>query len=203
MTEPKLIPTSEKLIFIGMLGGPGSGKSSQCRLLAQTFKVEHVSVGDLLWAEMNREGSPHAATIRGNMMEGTIGSKELTVGLLKSHIRQRLEHGMRAFIIDGFPRDIVQLQHFEVEVGALECLIHLDCPNETLMHRLSPRGRFDDQVETIRGRLRTFNTITSEAIEYFRGEGKLKVLNGDQAMEMVQEQLRGIIEGVAELRQTS
>ncbi|KAM6525729.1 hypothetical protein FALCPG4_011263 [Fusarium falciforme] len=219
MAEPKLIPTSEKLILIGMLGGPGSGKSSQCRLMAQTFKVEHVCVGELLRAEMNREGSPHAATIRGNMMKGTIGPKELTVGLLKSHIRQRFEQGMRAFIIDGkctpsnllypttalrsgFPRNVLQLQHFEIEVGVLQWLLYLDCPEETLTQRLLPRGRFDDHTETIQERLRTFNMSTSEVIEYFRGQGKLKVLNGEQTMATVHEQLKGVISEVAELRQT-
>ncbi|RSM04332.1 hypothetical protein CEP52_006864 [Fusarium oligoseptatum] len=219
MTEPKLIPTSEELILIGMLGGPGAGKSSQCRLLAQMFEVEHVSVGDLLRAEMNREGSQYAAIIRGNMMEGTIGPKELTVGLLKSHIRQRVEQGMRVFIIDGkythltlfystltlrpgFPRNLLQLQHFEVEVGAFKWLIYLDCPEETLMQRLLPRGRFDDGVETIRGRLRTFRMITSEVIEYFQVDGRLKALNGDQTMATVHEQLTGVVSEVAELRQT-
>lgn len=220
MTEPKLIPTSDKPVLIGMLGGPGSGKSSQCRLLAQTFKVEHVSVGDLLRAEMDREGSPHGATIRGNMMKGTIGPKELTVGLLKSHIHQRFKQGMRVFIIDGkcnpskllysttalrsgFPRNVLQLQHFETEVGALQCLLYLDCPEDTLMQRLLPRGRFDDHAETIQGRLRTFNMSTVEAIEYFRGQGKLKVLDGEQAMATVHKQLKGVISEVAELRQIS
>ncbi|KAH7232101.1 P-loop containing nucleoside triphosphate hydrolase protein, partial [Fusarium solani] len=137
------------------------------------------------------------------MMEGAIGPKELTVGPLKSHIRRRFEQGMRVFIIDGFPRNILQLHYFEVEVGAFECLIYLDCPEETLMQRLLPRGRFDDQAETIQGRLRTFNMSTSEAVEYFRGHGKLKVLNGEQTMETVHGQLKGIISEVAELRQTS
>lgn len=153
-------------------------------------------------------------------MEGAIGPKELTVGPLKSHIRRRFEQGMRVFIIDGkqarprplysnptlrlgFPRNILQLHYFEVEVGAFECLIYLDCPEETLMQRLLPRGRFDDQAETIQGRLRTFNMSTSEAVEYFRGHGKLKVLNGEQTMETVHGQLKGIISEVAELRQTS
>ncbi|KAI8669923.1 hypothetical protein NCS56_00795800 [Fusarium sp. Ph1] len=203
MTELKLIPTSDKLVLFGMLGGPGSGKSSQCRLLAQTFKVEHVRVGDLLRAEMNREGSPYAATIRGNMMKGTIGPKELTVGLLKSHILQRFEQGMRVFIIDGFPRNVLQLQHFKAEVGALQWLLCLDCSEETLMQRLLPWGRFDDHAETIQGRLRTFNVSTLEDVEYFRGQGKLKVLNGEQTMATVHEQLKEILSEVAELRQTS
>ncbi|RSL75949.1 hypothetical protein CEP51_010423 [Fusarium floridanum] len=135
-------------------------------------------------------------------MEGTIGPKELTVGLLKSHIRQRFEQGMRVFIIDGFPRNILQLQHFEVKVGAFKWLIYLDCPEETLMQRLLPRGRFDDGVETIRGRLRTFRMITSEVIEYFQMDGRLKALNGDQTMATVHEQLTGVVSEVAELRQT-
>lgn len=101
----------------------------------------------------------------------------------------------------GFPRNILQLQHFEAEVGSIECLVYLDCPEETLMQRLLPRGRLDDHVETIRGRLRTFNVSTSEVIEYFRREGKLRVLDGEQAMTEVQQQLRGIIGEFAELQQ--
>ncbi|RSL46812.1 hypothetical protein CEP54_013670 [Fusarium duplospermum] len=107
---------------------------------------------------------------------------------------------MRVFIIDGFPRNILQLQYFEVEVGAFKWLIYLDCPEETLIHRLLPRGRFDDHVETIRGRLRTFKMITSEVIEYFQVDGKLKVLDGEQSIPTVHEQLKEVISEVTKLR---
>ncbi|KAM0433482.1 hypothetical protein ACHAPT_004362 [Fusarium lateritium] len=172
MTEPELNPTSEKPIFVGMLGPPGSGKSFQCRLLAERFVLEHVGVGDLLRAEMERQGSPHRAMIRTNMMRGSVGPPEITVGILKDHIHQRFEQGSRVFVIDGFPRLADQLEFFEAEVGSLDLLIYLDCCDFKLRDRLMFRGRFDDEIVVVDERLRRFSIDTANLRFDFKDRGK-------------------------------
>jgi UMP-CMP kinase len=39
---------------IFMLGGPGSGKGTQCQLINENFKFHHLSAGDLLRAERKK-----------------------------------------------------------------------------------------------------------------------------------------------------
>jgi hypothetical protein len=41
-----------------VLGGPGSGKGTQCERIAQTFEYKHFSTGDLLRAEVARLEQP-------------------------------------------------------------------------------------------------------------------------------------------------
>lgn len=38
--------------FAVILGGPGSGKGTQCLKIAETFGFEHIGAGDLLRKEM-------------------------------------------------------------------------------------------------------------------------------------------------------
>lgn len=38
--------------FAVLLGGPGSGKGTQCLKIAETFGFEHIGAGDLLRKEM-------------------------------------------------------------------------------------------------------------------------------------------------------
>jgi len=70
------------LLFISLLGGPGSGKGTVGRWLQDRYHIEHVSMGDVMRAEMEREGSPHAEAIRECMREGTLGPKEVGIALL-------------------------------------------------------------------------------------------------------------------------
>jgi adenylate kinase family enzyme len=93
----------------------------------------------------------------------------------------------------GFPRNIDQLQLFESVVGPLELVILIECSERTLLDRLLARGRFDDQEESIRGRLGTFNSDTSRVIELFRERKKLKVVNGEQDVDSVREEIRAIL----------
>lgn len=48
---------------IFMLGGPGSGKGTQCQLLHDHFNFHHLSAGDLLREERKKEGSENGALI--------------------------------------------------------------------------------------------------------------------------------------------
>lgn len=86
---------------IGVLGGPGSGKGTQCSLLAQTFKLKHISIGDVMRQEMKREGSEYAAIIEQNMRAGTVAPKEITIPILKSHMLAASRQGTDLFVLDG------------------------------------------------------------------------------------------------------
>ncbi|KAK9437479.1 hypothetical protein VB005_08469 [Metarhizium brunneum] len=50
---------------------------------------------------MDRRDSPDAATIRQNMLAGTIGPKEITINVVDAHIKESTKHGARAFVLDG------------------------------------------------------------------------------------------------------
>lgn len=66
-----------------MLGPPGSGKGTQCNLLSQSLGWNHLSLRDVLRAELHKEGSQYAEIVRKNMQAGRVGPKEITIKLLK------------------------------------------------------------------------------------------------------------------------
>ncbi len=75
---------SVAVVFV--LGGPGSGKGTQCKRLAQDHGLQHFSVGDVLRNEINRPGSKYGPIIRQNMEEGRVGPMNITVELLSRAI---------------------------------------------------------------------------------------------------------------------
>ena len=48
--EPRVVREDVKVIIV--LGGPGSGKGTQCEKLIETFGFKHLSTGDLIRAEL-------------------------------------------------------------------------------------------------------------------------------------------------------
>ena len=91
-------PTPQ-IVFV--LGGPGSGKGTQCSRIVERFDFVHLSAGDLLRAEKST-GSPSAELINRCISEGKIVPVEVTVNLIKKAIRSS---GKNRFLIDGFPRN--------------------------------------------------------------------------------------------------
>lgn len=89
------------IIFV--LGGPGSGKGTQCELLCAQRNLKHLSIGDILRTEQQKPGSVWASIIEVNIRNGLIGSKEMTAGLLKDAMLQHTETqpATRGYVIDG------------------------------------------------------------------------------------------------------
>jgi UMP-CMP kinase len=93
-----------KPTIIGILGGPGSGKGTQCRLMCESFEMEHLSIGDVLRDEIDRRDSPYASIIKENMLAGTVGPKEITISLLHSRMTESIKNETTIFVLDGrFP----------------------------------------------------------------------------------------------------
>lgn len=102
-TQPLFSPKDCKVIFV--LGGPGSGKGTQCARLVDEYGFVHLSAGDLLRAEQNRKGSQFGELIDRYIREGQIVPQEITIKLLENAIKDKLGNEAKGrVLIDGFPR---------------------------------------------------------------------------------------------------
>ena len=59
------------IVVLYHLGGPATGKGTQCTKLVEEFGYQHVSTGDLLRAEMAK-GTPEGEDIKRLMAEGQL-----------------------------------------------------------------------------------------------------------------------------------
>src|SRR5271169_612827 len=101
---------------VNRAGGPGTGKGTQCERLVKNWDFVHLSTGDLLRAEQNREGSQHGAAIKQFIQKGELVPMEITIELLQNAIQEHVRKDRRKFLIDGFPRKMDQALAFESNV---------------------------------------------------------------------------------------
>ncbi|KAK4849096.1 hypothetical protein QYF36_020785 [Acer negundo] len=156
----------KKPTVIFVLGGPGSGKGTQCANIVQHFGYTHLSAGDLLRAEI-KSGSENGTMIQNMIKEGKIVPSEVTIKLLQKAIQ---ENGNDKFLIDGFPRNEENRAAFE-EVTKIEpeFVLFFDCSEEEMERRLLGRnqGREDDNIETIRKRFKFVRLMLQSLLKKF------------------------------------
>jgi UMP-CMP kinase len=184
----KKIATKKKYDVVFVLGGPGAGKGTQSALINETYGYVHLSAGDLLRAE-RASGSGLADMINNYIKEGKIVPAEITTGLLKTAMN---ESGATKFLVDGFPRDIGNLECWEKtmsDCSNIQFLLFLDCPQEVMLNRLLERGktsgRSDDNVESIKKRFTTYEQATRPIIDHFIREGKCRTVDSVRPVEAV------------------
>jgi adenylate kinase len=133
-----------KLIFIGP---PGSGKGTQAKRLAATHDVPHISTGDMLreaiadGTELGRQAAPIMAS-------GALVSDDLMLGIIDERLAK--PDAQRGFILDGFPRTLVQAEKLDTIVGNSKGngsgngadglrVLQLLVPDEAIVKRISLR----------------------------------------------------------------
>ncbi|XP_061997205.1 UMP-CMP kinase 3-like isoform X1 [Rosa rugosa] len=177
------------VVFV--LGGPGSGKGTQCANIVQHFGFTHLSAGDLLRAEI-KSGSENGTMISNMIKEGKIVPSEVTIKLLQ---KAMLESGNDKFLIDGFPRNEENRSAFEA-VTKVEpsFVLFFDCSEEEMERRLLSRnqGREDDNIETIRKRFKVFLESSLPVIEYYNSKGKVRKIDAGRPVEEVYESVKAI-----------
>ncbi|KAJ6835146.1 UMP-CMP kinase 4-like isoform X1 [Iris pallida] len=185
-------PTDKKITVVFVLGGPGSGKGTQCANIVEHFGFTHLSTGDLLRAE-SKSGSPNGIMIRDMMNEGKIVPSEVTIKLLR---KAMLESGNDKFLIDGFPRNEENRAAFEnIMKIEPEFVLYFDCPVEELERRLLNRnqGRDDDNIGTIQKRFKVFIESTLPILEYYNSKGKLRKIDAGKPVDEVFEDVKAVL----------
>eukprot|EP00262_Sarcandra_glabra_P002766 TRINITY_DN13160_c0_g1_i1.p1 TRINITY_DN13160_c0_g1~~TRINITY_DN13160_c0_g1_i1.p1 ORF type:complete len:217 (+),score=59.46 TRINITY_DN13160_c0_g1_i1:264-914(+) len=181
----------KKVTVVFVLGGPGSGKGTQCANIVEHFGYTHLSAGDLLRAEI-KSGSENGTMIQNMIKEGKIVPSEVTVKLLQ-HAMHESENDK--FLIDGFPRNEENRAAFEhVTKIEPEFILFFDCSEEEMERRLLNRnqGREDDNIETIRKRFKVFLESSLPVVEYYSAKGKVRKIDAGKPVEEVFEAVKTI-----------
>lgn len=176
---------NSKIIFV--VGGPGSGKGTQCERIVQKYGYTHLSTGDLLRAEVS-SGSERGKKLSAIMEKGELVPLDTVLDMLKDAMIAKVDVS-KGFLIDGYPREVKQGEEFEKKIGAPTLLLYIDAGAETMVKRLMKRGetsgRVDDNEETIKKRLDTYYKATEPVIAFYEGRGIVRKMNAEGSVDDV------------------
>lgn len=161
-----------------VVGGPGSGKGILSKRLEQECNVVHLSSGDLLRCEVERD-TPLGREVAGIMQRGELVSSAIIVTLVRRRMR---DHPGKRVLLDGFPRSLENAHDLVELCGKPELALHLDADDTILMERIIGRGkdgqRKDDNFDTALHRLRTYHKYHLKTMDWLRDQ-KVPVVNLD------------------------
>jgi len=161
-----------------VLGPPGAGKGTQAKRIAAAHGTPHISTGEML-REAMAEGSELGVRVKEIVEAGNLVPDDLMIDL----IRNRLSHDdtHEGFILDGFPRTLVQAEALDDLLDemarpisiALDFQLDDDVAYERLTGRAHKEGRPDDRDDVIWNRISVYKEMTLPISEHYRAKGIL------------------------------
>lgn len=125
---------------IVLLGAPGSGKGTQAALLKEMYGIPHISTGDILRGEI-AQGTELGREAAVWMNAGALVPDELILGMIETRLLR--PDTKRGWILDGFPRTLVQAHGlFEMteRIGQpVDAGVILNVDADVIVERLSGR----------------------------------------------------------------
>jgi adenylate kinase len=151
-----------------LLGSPGSGKGTQAQFITEKFGIPQISTGDMLRAAV-RAGTPLGVEAKQVMDAGGLVSDDIILGLIKERIA--LEDCLNGFLLDGFPRTILQAEGLEILGIRIDSVIEIAVPDEQIIQRIAGR-----RVHQASGRSYhvEFNPPKQEGIDDLTGEALIQ-----------------------------
>ena len=170
--------------YILFLGPPGAGKGTQAESLSEATSYLHLSTGELLRNEVEL-GSDLGKQVKDIMNKGKLVSDQLVLEIVKKNLKK----GNKGWILDGYPRNLLQVKSLNDVLAnlnqPLEMVFYLDISDEVLVKRLLMRGRKDDNVETIKTRLKVYKETTEPLVEYYKKLSLLEYINADSDLKTI------------------
>lgn len=123
-----------------LLGPPGAGKGTQAKRVAETFRLKHLSSGDILRAE-RKAGTELGKQAQSYMDAGELVPDELVVAMMVDHVSRPDAAG--GVLLDGFPRTRPQAEALDAklsEVGKeIDLVVDLAVADDEVASRLTGR----------------------------------------------------------------
>jgi adenylate kinase len=193
-----------------LVGPPGAGKGTQATLLAEHFKIPHISTGDIFRANL-KSGTELGLQAKSYMDKGELVPDSVTNAMVKDRLASA-----EGFLLDGFPRNVAQAEVLRAFLGErnkpLDAVVEFAINNEEVIKRLSSRRtcrgcgkifpgelakcdncggelyqREDDQESVIARRLEVYSEQTEPIISFYRQEGLLITVTATGAVSAITE----------------
>jgi adenylate kinase len=209
-------------VIIVVLGKQGAGKGTQCKRLAESLSIPHVSTGDILRAAV-REKTPLGLEVESVLAAGNLVNDELVGRLVRERFTEA--DAQRGALLDGYPRNQAQAALLEEILGddGIKLVLSLDVDSELVAERLSARRvcqecgaiyrdtdieaisgtcekcggdvvqRDDDQPAAILQRLATYERDTAPLLDFYEARDLLVHVNGNQAPDEVTADIMTIV----------
>lgn len=172
-----------KIVIIGI---QGAGKSTQGNLLSQKLHIPYLSTGHI-FRELAREKTKIGRYIKEVMNAGYLIPDGKTIHIVNEYLsRPTYKEG---YILDGFPRTLVQAKAF---TQPLNHVVYLNVSDKEALWRLSYRNgqvREDDTLTAIRKRIDLFHKFTEPVLDYYRKKGTLIEVDGEQSIEDIHKEI--------------
>ena len=204
-----------------LLGAPGAGKGTQSRRLVEEFDVEHVTTGDALRGNKDKDISHLDVEYEtpGEYMD----AGELVPDAVVNEIVKTALGDADGYVLDGYPRNESQTEYLD-SITDLDVVLYLDVAEDELVGRLTGRRvcedcgatfhvefdepetagvcdecggdlyqREDDTEETARERISVYEENTAPVVTYFRDQGVLVEVDGERGPDAVWADVRDAV----------
>lgn len=172
-----------------LLGPPGAGKGTQAKLIVERYGIPQLSTGDMLRGAV-AAGTPTGMKAKAVMEAGELVSDDIVNAIVAERIDQ--DDCAKGFILDGYPRTLVQADAVEDMLAArnlkLDAVVELVVDDTKLVGRIVNRAeeakaagqpvRKDDTPEVFEERLREYYKKTAPLTGYYFAKKTLKTVDG-------------------------
>ncbi|MCB9801224.1 MAG: nucleoside monophosphate kinase [Pseudomonadales bacterium] len=174
---------------IVLIGIQGAGKSTQGNFLSEKYNIPYLSSGHI-FRSMAKEKSTLGRWLKETINSGALVPDEKTLEIILTYLeRPEYENG---YILDGFPRTVVQAEAFN---GGVDKVVFLDVSDKEALWRIAGRvsDRDDETVHAIRKRIELFHELTEPVVHFYDKQHKLVRVDGEQDIDTV---FKNIVKGI-------
>lgn len=123
-----------------LMGPPGAGKGTMAKQFVHLYNVPHISTGDM-FREAIKEKTELGMKAQDYINKGDLVPDEVTIGLVKERLQK--PDCASGFLLDGFPRTIVQAEALEKLCASISrpimAVIDIEVSRDELIRRITGR----------------------------------------------------------------
>ncbi len=208
---------------IVLLGSPGSGKGTQARALSAKLGLLHLSLGDILWNELDKK-TPLGQQVGDYLSTGCLVPDWLVLGVLK----EKLTEAKSGFLLDGFPGTMEQAEGLDALLAArsigLDAVVYLNLPEAEAVRRLVERricpacgmifnrltakpviedvcdscggalkSRNDDKAGVVKQRVMAYRVQTEPLISYYRRNAEFSEVSAGLSPQAITDRILALL----------